>query len=1471
MTAYTITVTTSTSSPATTRNMSTADTVVVTVNRTGTFQDASVGAVVDSGSVTLSGFTNGRIAPGQSFTITPPTSTGSYSVKITTYQKFTAKEYAFVNGTITTPINPPDTSVTVAASTDIAWDAGSHVVALSDVTSEDLYKVTINNESTARGSATASGTTANITLNNNLPALGSSQLYQIWALRTTANGGDSSYYIAEVNNVASGTFEITRPYVATVTTASASNVSITSTATAASTNLTNLTANQQYRILDDGYLRSATFLSNGSDTALAITNSSTAPIYPTPGTSKTYTLETQRQTAYGGNGSNAYTGWYTADTFTLTRADYDVTPNSPNLGSNVTGAGLEMYYYSSYWTVSGIDTGITASVDSGHISVNNGSWVTSATIYNGNTVRARLLSSTSLSTSVTTTITAGGLSDAWTVTTRAGTSVPLTPLTGQPIGTLVETANSTVSGLASGESRTISVFAFHYPGTQISINNGAWGNGGAVTNGSLIKGRHTTSASYGTTVTTSLILFPDTAGPVQSTTIAADVTPNAPDVGLDVTGRELGAWTTSATTFQITGMDTYTAANTITAYARFSGDTPAYISVNNAAYTTAANVKNGDQLRVAMYASNTYSDTKTVNFLLGPGPTSDSWSVTTRAVDVNPATPNLGSNITGTEISTLTYSGSSTVLNIDPTNAGVAVTILASINGNSAEFQVNGTGSWVTSANVSLNDTIQARMYSSGNYATPVSTDLKLGTLSEDTDTWSVTTRAADEEPNTPQLGDNPPVTDPSTTKYSSVWTITGMDAAPATAIATTTNGGTFQVNGTGNWVNSASVSGGNTIQVRLTASVAYSTGVSTVLTVGGQASAPFTVTTRAADVTPNAFAFTDVDPVPLNTFKLSNSITVVGIEIPVTVTVSGGTYRKNGTGAFTTATGSAIANDTFEVAHTSSALYGTDTDTTLTIGGVSDTYTTRTLAETLPDDEVAFTPTSASYTIDSDDTTVTVVVTGCNAQEHYVVRVNNGTTNLATATGSTTLSLTFSSNLPIAGATTTYEIFSMRPVALGGTGLYYPTNDTFTVTRTTAGNAGTTPPVADSYGIAVYDHNETLVTTFATGHTLLRKVFTGSATLSNSGTTSVSTGLTGLSFSNCIIQIRLAASGTSLDIPAIFHTNGTQVVIGRHDSTPTVVVTVLQHLGTSKVTGTSADYSLELKNGNDSVILDEGALTYGVKEIINGASSAVTSYTQVSGNARIGTVTLVQGRYPSANGPPVVAINSTLSATLIPPRLSNQLYSDSSYKYVHFYTPSVSSDLSDYNIAMLVPSNVTTPGYYSSNTGYGLEVKNAAGGLIWSSEWRQSIVNNILPLNVFTTGVNQSGTYDVRSGYDGVTAPNPPLRTEFLEDLAPIGESKGFSNLNVMDPTNTYLIGDSSSGRVGYYTGRHYYDDYDYNLAGGGVYVPAAVITSSTSVTLKMWQQYEPGFNAPSGTANSSRDPESRHPEGNFIFMRIT
>ncbi|HRT54712.1 MAG TPA: hypothetical protein P5291_11555, partial [Flavobacteriales bacterium] len=98
------------------------------------------------------------------------------------------------------------------------------------------------------------------------------------------------------------------------------------------------------------------------------------------------------------------------------------------------------------------------------------------------------------------------------------------------------------------------------------------------------------------------------------------------------------------------------------------------------------------------------------------------------------------------------------------------------------------------------------------------------------------------------------------------------------------------------------------------------------------------------ADTTPDAFTFTDVANAALNTVQTSNTITVSGINATANVSISGGTYSKNG-GPYTSSDGTCVNGDTFTVQHTSSGSNSTAVNTTLTIGGVSDTFTSTTVA----------------------------------------------------------------------------------------------------------------------------------------------------------------------------------------------------------------------------------------------------------------------------------------------------------------------------------------------------------------------------------------------------------------------------------------------------------------------------------------------------------------------------------------------
>lgn len=170
------------------------------------------------------------------------------------------------------------------------------------------------------------------------------------------------------------------------------------------------------------------------------------------------------------------------------------------------------------------------------------------------------------------------------------------------------------------------------------------------------------------------------------------------------------------------------------------------------------------------------------------------------------------------------------------------------------------------------------------------------------------------------------------------------------------TGGGTFTISvtngeysldgGTTYQSTSGIVSTGQTVRARHTSAATTGTNTDTTVTIGG-VSDIFSSTTAGAfvaDTTPNAFTFSDQDGVTTSTVITSNTISVAGINTATTISITGGEYSING-GAYASA-GSTVSNgNTVTVHHTSSSAGSTATNTTLTIGGVSDTFSSTTAA----------------------------------------------------------------------------------------------------------------------------------------------------------------------------------------------------------------------------------------------------------------------------------------------------------------------------------------------------------------------------------------------------------------------------------------------------------------------------------------------------------------------------------------------
>ena len=137
-------------------------------------------------------------------------------------------------------------------------------------------------------------------------------------------------------------------------------------------------------------------------------------------------------------------------------------------------------------------------------------------------------------------------------------------------------------------------------------------------------------------------------------------------------------------------------------------------------------------------------------------------------------------------------------------------------------------------------------------------------------------------------------------------------------------------------------ITNGQVICVRHTSAATANASVRTLLTVG-TANAAFVSTT--ADGAPDPFAFTDRSNVGQSLPQVSNTVTITGISAPAPIAVTGGEYSIGCSGTFTSANGTISNNQTVCVRHTSSSSPATAVNTALTVGGVSDTFTTTTAA----------------------------------------------------------------------------------------------------------------------------------------------------------------------------------------------------------------------------------------------------------------------------------------------------------------------------------------------------------------------------------------------------------------------------------------------------------------------------------------------------------------------------------------------
>lgn len=347
-------------------------------------------------------------------------------------------------------------------------------------------------------------------------------------------------------------------------------------------------------------------------------------------------------------------------------------------------------------------------------------------------------------------------------------------------------------------------------------------------------------------------------------------------------------------------------------------------SINGGAFvSTAGTITNGQTVAVRRTSSGSASTT--VSTVLTVGGVDGTYSITTAgSADTTPDAFTFTAQ-TGVALSTMATSNSVTISGIDAP---------ASISIANGEYSINGGGFTTSSGTITNGQSVVVRRTSSGSGSTTVTAVLTVGGVNG---TFSVTTvGAADTTPNaftfTAQTG-----VAVNTLATSNTVAISGIDSPAPVSI---TNG-EYSINGGTFTISPGNITNGQTVAVRRTSSSSNSTAVTAVLNIGG-VNGTFSVTTAApgSDTTPNPFSFSTLLNAALSTSYVSDMIYVDGIDAPAAISITGGEYSLNGGTTWVTSSGTVTQGASVVMRRTSSAVFNTPVLASLTIGGMTNSFT---------------------------------------------------------------------------------------------------------------------------------------------------------------------------------------------------------------------------------------------------------------------------------------------------------------------------------------------------------------------------------------------------------------------------------------------------------------------------------------------------------------------------------------------------
>lgn len=429
MTNFTRTITLTASGPIVTQNIEPGDTVTVTVedNSSSSQNSNNISLSLSGSGVSIN--KSAVTSTGETFVVTAGNNghgTYSWSVGLSGSVKGQGNVSGTVNGTLTVDQIPNAYSFTNVTN--------------SSVNAQHTEKAQITGINTASYIAPApSGFEFAVYNSSSAPPS------NFW--RTTATNMFNGYYLhvrgnapSSVGQTNTGTFSIGTGAGGTFTSASWSISTVAGDSTPNGFSFSNLanrelstTFTQSRQITG---INTTVTVSRGGDTSatFAVSSSSSAPASSAfTGANKTMTNGQYVHFRMASSGSystsktaNISAGTVTSPNWTITTRAPDVTPTAFTF-TNISGVARNAPQ-NGYVRIQGIEQGVIASISGGSatFAVSNstttpssGFTATAKTVTNNQYVHVRMTSSNSYNTTVTTTLTAGGVSDGWDVTTQA--------------------------------------------------------------------------------------------------------------------------------------------------------------------------------------------------------------------------------------------------------------------------------------------------------------------------------------------------------------------------------------------------------------------------------------------------------------------------------------------------------------------------------------------------------------------------------------------------------------------------------------------------------------------------------------------------------------------------------------------------------------------------------------------------------------------------------------------------------------------------------------------------------------------------------------------------------------------------------------------------------------------------------------------------------------------------------------------